>query len=95
MVKRARPRTPLTITLNPESYEFVRSCAELKQFRCVDELFEAALALYRKHTHALVAYTEMQQDKGFTREEILRSLECEFLFTRPLRDAASIRRNWS
>jgi hypothetical protein len=71
--------------LSQNSYRFVESCAALNEFRCVDDLFEAAIVLYQRHTHALRAYTEMQIDKGHTREEILRSLELEFLFTRPRR----------
>lgn len=78
----SRRRIPLTITLDPNSYQFVESCADLNAFRSVDELFDAALAIYQQHTRALLAYTEMQSDKGMTRDEILRSIKCEILFTR-------------
>jgi hypothetical protein len=82
---RSALRVPLTITLSPHSYRFVESCAQSKECRSVDDLFEAALMFYERHTHALRAYTEMQMDKGFTREEVLRSVQLEFVFTRPQR----------
>lgn len=88
MINGSAQRVPLTITLDRESYKFVESCARLKEFRSVDELFEAALNFYGKQIRALHAYTEMQIDRGFTREEALRSLELEFVFTQPARNRA-------
>jgi hypothetical protein len=82
---RSALRVPLTITLSPHSYRFVEACAQSKEWRSVDDLFEAALMFYERHTHALRAYTEMQMDKGFTRDEVLRSVQLEFVFTRPQR----------
>jgi hypothetical protein len=79
---RSALRVPLTITLAPKSYRFVEACAQLKEFRSVDDLFEAALAFYQRQTRALSAYTEMQMDKGYTREEVLSSVQLEFVFTR-------------
>jgi hypothetical protein len=78
-----RQRLPLTITLDPETFRFVEECAQLKQFRSVDDFFEAALANYRKHVRALDAYLELEEAKGRTFEEIIRSTECEIMFTRP------------
>jgi hypothetical protein len=78
-----RQRLPLTITLDPETFRFVEECAALKQFRSVDDFFEAALANYRKHVRALDAYLELEAAKGRTFEEIIRSTECEIMFTRP------------
>jgi len=48
----------------------------------VDDLFEAALTFYQRQTRALRAYTEMQMDKGYSREEVLQSVQLEFVFTR-------------
>jgi hypothetical protein len=75
----------LTITLSPHGHRFVEACAQSKEFRSVDDLFEAALMFYQRQAHALRAYTEMQMDKGFTREEVLQSVQLEFVFTRPQR----------
>jgi hypothetical protein len=90
--RRSRRRIPLTITLDANNYDFVESCAALKAFRSVDELFDAALTIYQQHTRALLAYTEMQSDKGLTRDEILRSIKCEILFTRSSAPPRSTRR---
>ena len=90
--RRSRRRVPLTITLDPNNYDFVESCAALNAFRSVDELFDAALTIYQQHTRALLAYTEMQSDKGLSRDEILRSIKCEILFTRNAGAARSARR---
>jgi hypothetical protein len=78
-----RQRLPLTITLDPATYSFVEECARLKQFRSIDEFFEAALANFRQHVRALDAYLELEEAKGKTLEEILRSTQCEIVFTRP------------
>jgi hypothetical protein len=83
-IRRAdRQRLPLTITLDPDTYSFVEDCARLKQFRSIDEFFEAALTNFRKHVCALDAYLELEEAKGRTLEEIMRSTKCEIVFTRP------------
>lgn len=77
-------RIPLTVTLDPDQYAFVESCVDLKEFESVDDIFAAALLLYRRHIKALEAYTEEQSHKGYTRAELLASIECEtFVTTRP------------
>jgi hypothetical protein len=81
--RKDRQRLPLTITLDPETFRFVEDCARLKQFRSVDDFFEAALANYRKHVNAVDAYFELEQAKGRSFEDIMRSSECEIVFTRP------------
>lgn len=48
----------------------------------MDDLFEAALTFYQRQTRALRAYTEMQMDKGYSREEVLQSVQLEFVFTK-------------
>jgi hypothetical protein len=78
-----RQRLPLTITLDPATYTFVEDCARLKQFRSVDEFFEAALANFRQHVKALDAYLELEEAKGHTIEEVMRSVRCEIVVTRP------------
>jgi archaeosine-15-forming tRNA-guanine transglycosylase len=78
-----RQRLPLTITLDPATYSFVEECARLKQFRSIDEFFEAALTNFRQHVRALDAYLELEAAKGKTLEEILSSTQCEIVFTRP------------
>ena len=83
-IRRAdRKRLPLTITLDPETYSFVEDCARLKQFRSVDEFFEAALANFRQHVRALESYLELEEAKGRTLEDIMQSTNCEIVFTRP------------
>jgi len=77
-----RQRLPLTITLDPETFRFVEECARLKQFRSIDEFFDAALANYRKHVRAVDAYLELEQAKGRTFEEAMSSSQCEIVFTR-------------
>jgi hypothetical protein len=81
--RKDRQRLPLTITLDPETFRFVEDCAQLKQFRSVDDFFEAALQNYRKHVSALDAYFELEKAKGRTFEDIMRSAQCEIVFTRP------------
>lgn len=77
-------RIALTVTLDPDHYAFVESCVDLKEFESVDEIFAAALVLYRRHIKALEAYAEEQSHKGYTRAELLASIECEtFVTTRP------------
>jgi hypothetical protein len=78
-----RQRLPLTITLDPATYSFVEDCARLKQFRSIDEFFEAALANFRQHVRALDAYLELEEAKGRSFEEIMRTTNCEIVFTRP------------
>ena len=88
-VRRALQRIPLTITLDPDNYAFIESCVSLKEFDSVDKVFAAALGIYRKHLHALNAYAEEQLHKGYSRAEVLESIECETVVTkavpRPLR----------
>ena len=78
-----RQRLPLTITLDPATFRFVEECAHLKQFRSVDEFFEAALANYREHVRAVDAYLELEAAKGRTFEDVMSSTQCEIVFTRP------------
>ncbi len=75
-------RIPITITLDPENYAFIESCVSLKEFDSVDKFFDAALAFYGRHLHAIHAYAEDQSHKGLSRSEILESIECETLVTR-------------
>jgi hypothetical protein len=77
----AARRTPLTITVRPDHLAFIESCVSLKEFESVDQLFDAALAWYRKHVHAVNAYTDEQMHKGYSRDEILESIECETVVT--------------
>ena len=75
-------RIPLTITLDAENYAFIESCVSLKEFDSVDKLFNAALVVYRRHLQALNRYAEEQSHKGYSRAEILASIECETLVTK-------------
>lgn len=77
-----RQRLPLTITLDAATFRFVEECARLKQFRSIDDFFDAALANYRKHVRAVDAYLELEQAKGHTFEEAMRASQCEIVFTR-------------
>ena len=79
--KRTR-RIPLTITLDPSDFAFIESCVELREFRCVDELFDASLSFYRRHLQALQAYAEDLGSRGYSRAEILESIELETLITK-------------
>jgi hypothetical protein len=81
----SRRRVPLTIALNSESYEFVERCAREQRFRSVDEFFDAALAVFRRHVEALDAYVELEEASGKSFEEILSSAQCEIVLTRPRR----------
>ena len=85
---RTARRIPLTITLDSNDLEFVESCVSLKEFDNVDKLFEAALLVYRRHLHVLNAYAEEQSHKGYSRDEILASIECETVVTKPVRQRA-------
>ena len=80
--KRTRRRLPLTITLDPGDFAFIESCVALREFRSIDELFDASLAFYRRHLEALAAYAEDQGSKGYSRAEILESIELETLITK-------------
>jgi len=82
--RKAQQRIPITITLEQDTHAFIESCVSLKQFDSVDELFDAALAFYRKHVRALNAYAEEQSHKGYSRAEVLQSIECETLITKSL-----------
>jgi hypothetical protein len=75
-------RIPLTITLSADHLEFIESCVSLKEFNSVDQLFDAALSVYRKHVQAVNAYADEQSHKGYSRAEILASIECETVVTR-------------
>jgi hypothetical protein len=77
-------RVPLTIMLSPENQDFVDSCVDLKEFDSVDRLFDAAITCYRQHVHALKTYAEQQSLKGYSRAEILSSIECETLVIKSL-----------
>lgn len=90
--RRGTPRIPITITLEQESHAFIESCVSLKEFDSVDELFDAALIFYRNHVHALNAYAEQQMHKGYSRSEVLQSIECETLVTKALPDRPPRRR---
>lgn len=77
-----RQRLPITITLDRSTYSFIEECARQKHFRSLDDFFEAALAIYRNHVHALNAYVELEEAKGDSMEEIMRNAQCEIVFTR-------------
>jgi hypothetical protein len=77
-------RVPLTITLDADNLAFVESCVSFREFDSVDRLFDAALACYRRHVHALNVYAEDQTHKGYSRSEILASIECETVVTKPI-----------
>jgi hypothetical protein len=78
----ARHRLPLTITLDPAMLAFVEQCAEQRRFRSVDEFFDAALKVFRRHVEALNAYMELEEARGQSLDEVLGSTECEIVFTR-------------
>jgi Arc/MetJ-type ribon-helix-helix transcriptional regulator len=88
--KSAGPRTarriPITIALEQDKHAFIESCVSLRQFDSVDEIFHAALSLYRRHGHALNVHAEAQTHMGYSRAEILESIECETLLTRAAPD---------
>jgi hypothetical protein len=80
---RKRPRRiPLTITLARSDFAFIEACVALREFKSVDELFDASLSFYRRHLQALAAYAEDEGSKGHSRAEILESIELETLVTR-------------
>ena len=79
----ASRRIPLTITLASDDLAFIESCVSLREFDSVDKLFDAALGFYRRHLHALNAYAEDQIHKGYSRAEILESVEFETVVTKP------------
>lgn len=81
-IKNQYSRVPLTITLKPTSYEFVESCALHREFSSVDDLFEAALAIYKKHLEALEAYVELEKARGLSVADIKRKATPEILITR-------------
>ena len=78
-------RVPMTVLLTRENQDFVDSCVDLKEFNSVDQVFDAALSLYRRHVLALKRYAEEQTHKGYTRSEILASIQCETVVTKALR----------
>ena len=75
-------RIPLTITLDRDRYDFVMAAAASREFRSLDEFFEAALKVYERHLSTVQEYLELQESKGFTRDEALRAVQCEIVFTR-------------
>lgn len=75
-------RIPITITLDPETYEFVEASAARKEFRSVDDFFEAALNIFKNHLNALMAYVELEEAKGMTLDEIRSSTQYEIVFSR-------------
>jgi hypothetical protein len=81
-------RVPLTIMLNPENQDFVDACVDLKEFDSVDKVFDAAITFYRRHVDALKAYTDEQSLKGYSRSEIMASVECETLVIKALASRA-------
>lgn len=78
----SRVRFPLTITVDEEMYFFVEECARQRHFRTLDDFFDAALKNFRTHVEALNAYVELEQAKGRSFEEIMRTAQCEIVFTR-------------
>lgn len=82
VARRAREsRIPLTITLSPSAYEIVESCAARREFRSIDEFFEAALAIFNHHLQALTTYVELQEAKGMSLDEIKSGTQYEIVFT--------------
>lgn len=75
-------RVALTITLKPTTYEFVESCSQHGHFNSVDELFEAALAIYKTHLEAINAYVELEQARGKSIDDIMRKATPEIIITR-------------
>lgn len=77
----AQRRIPLTITLDATSYEFVEACAARKEYRSLDEFFDAALTIFKHHLDALMAYVELQEAKGMNLDEIKSSTQYEIVFS--------------
>jgi hypothetical protein len=77
-----RQRLPITITLEPSTYEFVEAVARERRFKSVDDFFDAAVSIFRNHVEALNAYIELEEAKGKNFEEIMRSAQCEIVFTK-------------
>lgn len=75
-------RVPLTIALDRQRYEFVLEVAKLREFRSLDDFFEAALGVYERHLHAAQEYMDLQEAKGLSRDEAFEALQCEIVFTR-------------
>jgi hypothetical protein len=85
-IKRSRgERIPLTVALDPQTFAFLEECARRRHFKSVDSFFDAALSVFRKHIHAVDAYLELEESKGHAPEDVLRSAECEILFTKKRR----------
>lgn len=80
--RRRKRRIALTIALSEDEFKFIEECVALKEFRSVDELFGASLSFYRKHLEAIKEYAEDQFAKGYSRAEMLESIEIETLITR-------------
>lgn len=75
-------RVPLTIALDRQRYEFVLRVAKLREFRSLDDFFEAALGVYERHLLAAQEYIAMQEANGFSRDEAIEAVQCEIVFTR-------------
>lgn len=75
-------RVPLTITLKPATYDFIESCSRRRQFNSVDDLFEAALSIYKKHLEAINAYVELEEARGKSVDDIFRAATPEIVITR-------------
>jgi hypothetical protein len=80
--KNQQSRIPLTITLKASTYEFVESCARHREFSALDDLFEAALTIYKSHLEAVEAYVELEQARGKTVAEIKRKAKPEIVITK-------------
>lgn len=79
-------RIPLTVTLDPEMLAFIEQCAQTRRFRSVDAFFDSALKTFRRHIEALDAYIQLEQARGQTIEDIVRTTECEIVVTRQRED---------
>jgi hypothetical protein len=80
--QRSVARIPLTVALDPQTFAFLEECARKRHFKSVDAFFDAALSVFRKHVRALDEYLELEEAKGHAPEDVLRSAQCEILFTR-------------
>ena len=79
---RNNARIPLTILLDEARYDFVVAAAASREFRSLDEFFEAALKVYEHHMATVQEYLELQEAKGMTRDEAMRAVQYEIVFTR-------------
>jgi hypothetical protein len=91
--RRRKRRIALTIVLSEDELRFIEECVALKEFRSVDELFGASLSFYRNHLDAIKEYTEDQLAKGYSRAEILETIEVETFITKVRRRRIRPRRS--